>query len=77
MEWECGTLILGNFCFGCGLLGHDLRNCQDLGVQNSGFFGKWLRANNDEFQPGIKLDDFRIPNHQAIVSIILDSRPSV
>ncbi|KAF3946921.1 hypothetical protein CMV_026869 [Castanea mollissima] len=50
---------LGNFCFGCGMLGHDHRNCQDKGVQvllsegvNFGFFGKWLRADNDEFQPG-------------------------
>ena len=68
---------LGNFCFGCGLLGHDLRNCQDLGVQNSGFFGKWLRADNDEFQPGIKLDDFLIPNRQAMLSTIPNSRPSV
>nr|POE70515.1 hypothetical protein CFP56_22915 [Quercus suber] len=68
---------LGNFCFGCGLLGHDLLNCQELGVQNCGFFGKWLRVDNGEFQPGIKLDDFLIPNCQAMVSTLPTSRPSV
>ena len=47
---------LGNFCFGCGLLGHDQRDCQDKGAQLSiqegvtSFFGRWLRADNDEFQ---------------------------
>ena len=47
---------LGNFCFGCGILGHDQRDCQDKGAQLSiqegvtSFFGRWLRADNDEFQ---------------------------
>ena len=56
---------LGNFCFGCGILGHDQRDCQDKGVQllqkegvNFGFFGRWLHADNDEFQPGLKLEAF-------------------
>ena len=53
---------LGNFYFGCGLLGHDQMDCQDKGAQllikegvTLGFFGRWLRANNDELQPRRKL----------------------
>ena len=48
---------LGNFCFGCGILGHEQRDCQNKGAQSfiqegmTGFFGRWLRADNDEFQP--------------------------
>lgn len=60
---------LGNFCFGCGMLGHDQRDCQDKGAQillkegvSLNFFGKWLRADNDEFQPGINLDTLTNPN---------------
>lgn len=54
---------LGNFCFGCGLLGHDQRDCQDSGTQwfmregvSFGFFGRWLHADNDEFQSGMNLE---------------------
>ena len=54
---------LGNFCFGCGLLGHDQRDCQDSGTQrfmregvSFGFFGRWVRADNDEFQSGMNLE---------------------
>ena len=68
---------LGNFCFGCGLLGHDHRNCQDTGVQNFGFFGKWLRVDNDEFQPGINLDNFLNPNQLAVEATPSASRSSI
>ena len=60
---------LGNFFFDCGMLGHDQRDCQDKGVQtliregvNFGFFGRWLRADNDEFQPGINLETILNPD---------------
>nr|POF20283.1 hypothetical protein CFP56_48189 [Quercus suber] len=60
---------LGNFCYGCGMLGHDQRDCPDKGVQlllkeggNFGFYGKWLRADNVEFQPGINLENLLNPN---------------
>ena len=49
------------FFFGCGVLGHNQRDCQDKGGQLfiqegiTGFFGRWLQANNDEFQPRRKL----------------------
>lgn len=75
---------LGNFCFGCGMLGHDHRNCQDKGAQvllsegvNFGFFGKWLRADNDEFQPGINLDNLLNPNQLAVEATPSASRPIV
>ena len=60
---------LGNFCFGCGMLGHDQHDYQDKGVQtllregvNFSFFGRWLRANNDEFQPSINLETLLNPD---------------
>ena len=50
---------LGNFCFKCGMLGHEHRDYLGSGDQlmrregmEFGIFGKWLRANNSEFQPG-------------------------
>nr|POE56986.1 hypothetical protein CFP56_45517 [Quercus suber] len=36
-----------------------------------------IGPDNGEFQPGIKLDDFLIPNRQAMVSMLPASRPSV
>lgn len=52
---------LGNFCFGCGLLGHDIKECNDKVqlVQKEGIkldFGKWLQADNEEFKPGFNLE---------------------
>ncbi len=51
---------MGNFCYGCGKLGHERRHCIDAEVEqlvkegmDLEIFGRWLRANNAEFQPGI------------------------
>ena len=55
----CKCKKLGNFCFKCGMLGHEHRDYLGSGDQlmrregmEFGIFGKWLRANNSEFQPG-------------------------
>nr|POF06778.1 hypothetical protein CFP56_60616 [Quercus suber] len=60
---------LGNFCFGCGLLGHDQKGCRDSGTQriirdgvSFGFFGRWLHADNDEFQSGMILESLLDPD---------------
>jgi len=51
------------------MLGHDLHDCLDKGVQtllregvNFGFFGRWLRADNEEFHPGINLETLLNPD---------------
>ena len=51
---------LGNFCYGCDKLGHEQRDCSDSEVQiqlregvDFGLFGKWLHADNNEFQPDL------------------------
>lgn len=44
---------------------------------NFGFFGKWLRADNDEFQPGINLDNLLNPNQLAVEATPFASRPTV
>nr|POF11779.1 hypothetical protein CFP56_74437 [Quercus suber] len=47
----------------CGMLGHDLRDCLGSGLQLMGrdrevtrMYGKWLRADNNEFQPGLNIE---------------------
>ena len=57
---------LGNFCYGCGVMGHEVRVCPDpenqrlWAEQNTlGIFGNWLRAENNKFQPGIDLEGLR------------------
>nr|POE94158.1 uncharacterized protein CFP56_17489 [Quercus suber] len=52
---------LRNFCYGCGRLGHDQCDCPDKEVI-SGFYGKWLKADNDEFRLGINLENLLNPN---------------
>ena len=54
---------LGNFCYGCGRLGHEQNDCLDPNVQlllkeniRCGIYDKWLRADNDNFQPGLRLE---------------------
>ena len=54
---------LGNFCYGCGRLGDDIKDCPDDEVQllwrdklTNGIYGNWLRADNNEFQLGIDLE---------------------
>ena len=54
---------LGSLCYGCGILGHDVKNCPNKEVQKMwedkvtfGIHGNWLRAESKEFQPGIDLE---------------------
>jgi hypothetical protein len=54
---------LGSFCYGCGILGHDIKDCADKEIQKLwkkgitlGVSGNWLRAENNEYQPGIDLE---------------------
>uniref|UniRef100_A0A2N9IMG3 CCHC-type domain-containing protein n=1 Tax=Fagus sylvatica TaxID=28930 RepID=A0A2N9IMG3_FAGSY len=54
---------LGNFCYGCGRIGHDIKDCLDEEVKilwkdklTDGIFGNWLRAENNDFQPSIDLE---------------------
>nr|POE99079.1 hypothetical protein CFP56_56263 [Quercus suber] len=75
---------LGNFSYGCGMLGHDQRDCPNKGVQlllkegvNFGFYGKWLRADNNEFQPGIKLENLLNPNRLDMEATTSASKSSV
>ena len=67
---------LGNFCFGCGRLGHDQRDCSDKGV-NAGFYGKWLRADNDEFRPGIILENLLNQNRLEMEATTSNSQSTV
>jgi hypothetical protein len=57
---------LGNFCYGCGLLGHEVKSCKDGEVEalwkkciTIGVHGNWLRAKSSEFQPGIDLEGLK------------------
>ena len=58
---------LGSFCYGCGILGHDVRNYPDVEVQSLwkkgltlGIHSNWLKAEVSDFQPGIDLESLRI-----------------
>jgi hypothetical protein len=53
---------LGNFCYGCGVLRHDIKNCPDAEIQlkwkngvTPKIHGSWLRAESSEVQPRIDL----------------------
>uniref|UniRef100_A0A2N9ID60 Reverse transcriptase domain-containing protein n=1 Tax=Fagus sylvatica TaxID=28930 RepID=A0A2N9ID60_FAGSY len=64
---------LGNFCYGCGRLGDDIKDCPDDEVRllwrdklTNGIYGNWLRADNNEFQPGIDLEDSQQTRDEAL-----------
>jgi hypothetical protein len=57
---------LGNFCYGCGRLGHEIKAYPDDEIQSLrkegvtfGVHGNWLRAETSEFQPGIDLEGLK------------------
>uniref|UniRef100_A0A2N9FSP0 CCHC-type domain-containing protein n=1 Tax=Fagus sylvatica TaxID=28930 RepID=A0A2N9FSP0_FAGSY len=57
---------LGNFCYGCGRLGHEIKACPDDEIQSQwkegvtfGVYGNWLRAETSEFQPDIDLEGLK------------------
>ena len=57
---------LGNFCYGCGRLGHEIKACPNDEIQSLrkegvtfGVYGNWLRAETSEFQPGIDLEGLK------------------
>ena len=61
---------LGLFCYGCGMLGHDIKDCVDVEVQKLwrervmlGIHRSWLRSEVSEFQPGIDLDELENSYH--------------
>ena len=55
---------LGNFCFKCGMLEHEHRDCSGFRDQlmrkegmQFGIFGKWVRVNNSEVQLGLNIEE--------------------
>ncbi len=65
---------LGKFCYGCGRLGHEIKNCAEEEIQ--GVFGNWLCAENCEFQPEIDLVSLRDLN-LAESSLAMEARAKV
>lgn len=60
---------LGGFCYGCGILGHNVNNCQDEESQRLwkdgatlGIHGNWLKSEVSEFQPVIDLESLHRSN---------------
>ena len=57
---------LGNFCYGFGILGHDIKDCHENEIQKLWkekvtleIHSNWLRSEANEFQPGIDLEELK------------------
>ena len=54
---------LGSVCYGCGRIGHEVKNCPVEGIRllsseqiSEGIYGNWLRVENTKYQPSINLE---------------------